>query len=273
MVEAAHPAMNAPAAAELGFGCARLLMQLGHAEAANLLDTALDAGIRHVDVARSYGDGRTEAVVGEVARRRRSQMKIVTKAGLFPPGLVSRGLRKAAALVDRDRNAPATRSFDPPRIRRSVEQSLRTLRTDHVDALLLHDCVVSDVSDDLRTLLEALKRSGLVLKVGVATSAKDASAVTASYPDLADVIQIDAASYDELKAPAGAQVITHSVFARRESNCEPAALLRDALVQNGTGVVLFSSTSASHIRWNATIARSLASSLPPNAKSRSANAA
>ncbi|HYD73248.1 MAG TPA: aldo/keto reductase, partial [Candidatus Binatia bacterium] len=67
--------------AELGFGCARLLMRADRKQAAELVETALDAGIRHIDVARSYGDGRTEALVGELARRRRAQMTIVTKAG------------------------------------------------------------------------------------------------------------------------------------------------------------------------------------------------
>jgi D-threo-aldose 1-dehydrogenase len=257
MADTAQPAMHPVPAAELGFGCARLLMQLGEAEALNLLAAALEAGIRHVDVARSYGDGRTEAVVGQIARRRRWQMTIVTKAGLAPPNLLSRARRKAAAMTGTHRAAPSSCSFEPSFIRRSVEQSLRSLGTDYLDALLLHDCALTEISDGLRALLMSLKQSGMVRKLGVAASAQDASAIAAAYPGFVDVIQVAAASYNDVKPPAHAQVITHSVFAHDADGQEPGGILRQALSQNAGGVVLFSSSNLSHIRCNASIAQSL----------------
>lgn len=241
--------------AQLGYGTARLLMHADKVKAVNLLDAALDAGIRHIDVARSYGDGRAEAVVGEVARRRRPHMTIVTKAGLFPPSLLSRGLRKAFHLTGRARDAAATRSFEPRAIRQSVEQSLRSLKTDYLDALLLHGCRASDISDELRAELAWFKRNDVVRRVGVAGGAIEVSAIAASYPDLADVLQIPAAELDQLQAPMGALIVTHSVFSQECSRQEPVASLDEALARNAGGVVLFSSSNPRHIETNGALTR------------------
>jgi len=78
---------------KLGFGCARLLERAAPRRALTLLEFALDHGISHFDVARSYGDGRAETVIGALAKRRRREMTIVTKAGLAPPTSWARAAR------------------------------------------------------------------------------------------------------------------------------------------------------------------------------------
>lgn len=242
--------------AQLGFGCARLLTHTDRRKAVELLELALDEGITHIDVARSYGDGRTEGVIGEVAKRRRTHMTIVTKAGLFPPSFLSRARRKAHALAGRICRADASRSFAPQAIRRSVHQSLRCLRTDYLDGFLLHGCCGGDISDDLRATLAGLKCAGIVRRVGMAGEAAEVSAIAARFPDLADVLQVPATQIDELKAPAGAQIITHSVFTRDRANDEPIInRLSGAMSRNASGVVLFSSSNPHHIRENAKLAR------------------
>jgi aryl-alcohol dehydrogenase-like predicted oxidoreductase len=77
---------------------------------AQLADAALDAGITYFDTAAAYGDGQSESNYGEVLATRRKEVFLATKTG--------------------------SRSYDDAL--RSVEASLKRLRTDHLDLLQLH---------------------------------------------------------------------------------------------------------------------------------------
>jgi len=77
---------------------------------AELAEAALDAGITYFDTAPGYGDGQSERNYGEVLATRRREVFLATKTG--------------------------SRSHDDAL--RSVEASLKRLRTDHLDLLQLH---------------------------------------------------------------------------------------------------------------------------------------
>ena len=77
---------------------------------AQLADAALDAGINYFDTAPSYADGQSESNYGEVLATRRKEVFLASKTG--------------------------SRSYDGTL--RSVEASLKRLRTDHLDLLQLH---------------------------------------------------------------------------------------------------------------------------------------
>ena len=51
-------------------------------EALTAIDTALDYGITTIDTAPVYGFGISEEIVGEAVKRKRDQVKILTKYGL-----------------------------------------------------------------------------------------------------------------------------------------------------------------------------------------------
>ena len=55
--------------ARLGFGCSGLMARLDRAQSEALLVAAYEAGIRWFDVARSYGYGEAEGVVGRFLAR------------------------------------------------------------------------------------------------------------------------------------------------------------------------------------------------------------
>ncbi len=97
----------------LSLGCQRLVDGEGCDEdqAVQILNTALARGIRYFDTAWVYSGGQSEERVGLVARGRRKEMWIATKA------------------------------LDPTRdgARRQLEESLRRLQTDHVDEWRLHN--------------------------------------------------------------------------------------------------------------------------------------
>lgn len=77
---------------------------------AQLADLALDAGINYFDTAPSYADGQSESNYGEVLATRRKEVFLASKTG--------------------------SRTYDGTL--RSVEASLKRLRTDHLDLLQLH---------------------------------------------------------------------------------------------------------------------------------------
>lgn len=280
--------VNAIGHSRLGFGCANLPGKLTRTEAVALVEAALDAGVRHIDVARMYGDGAAEGIVGVVAQRRRDEMILITKAGIAPASgsLPARALRRVMRAAPRlepvvpssMRQAALAQfgQFAPDQIMSSLETSLRALNTDHVDALLLHECDAANVTDDLKRVLERARDAGKILRWGIASSGAATSAMISKHPDLCDIVQFEAAA--EVKPPPAAQLIVHSVLgvrlkrfmhrahtdaafaAQLSAQCELAAhdrtgaaallMARELKRRPGT-VVLFSTTSLTHIRRNA----------------------
>jgi aryl-alcohol dehydrogenase-like predicted oxidoreductase len=296
--------MTAPApealAGRLGFGCSGLMARLDRRQSLRLLETALDAGITHFDVARSYGYGAAESVVGEFIEKRRDQVTVTTKVGILPPDrsfkmrVAMPVARRAVALLPGLRQVlrrgaagmVQAGAFDLPTMRASFETSLRELRAQRVDFLLLHDCAIADLArDDILQFLDDARRSGKLGRYGVGTDAATARAAVATASPLADVVQFASSVLRDnvamVAAPPESLVITHSALAsgfaalRAQLARDPALAqawgtaldidARDAgqlgrlfvaaaLAANPRGVVLFSSTDAARIRLNASAA-------------------
>src|SRR6476469_355361 len=138
---------------QLGFGCARLGSASGggrRRDAVRLLRDAVDAGVVVFDTAGAYGAGASERLVGEALRGYRSQVTIATKGGYVfrPRSRVEQRVRRAVRSVTARRTASGTavaaggaygaQDFSPANLRRRLDDSLRRLRTDHVDVYQLH---------------------------------------------------------------------------------------------------------------------------------------
>lgn len=269
------------ASSRLGFGCANL--PRNRQEALALLETALDAGISHFDTARMYGNGDAESVLGELARRRRADMVIVSKAGIAPPSLFGRVVKKAvgaAAPSLMAAGSPRFGLFAPGQVRASVETSLRELQTERLDALLLHEIEPHQVSDELKRELETLKDAGKIARFGLATSRTHSEAITAADPSLNALVQIPAGPVEGPAPPIGALTIIHSVLGPRlhgfmakmgadraragrllaetgvdAANADQVAglLLMLEMARNPGGVVLFSTTSPARVQASAAL--------------------
>lgn len=180
----------------LVFGTARLVGGAGAREARALLEHALTRGIRHIDTAPVYGSGTAEALVGDVLAGR-SDIRITTKVGLEPPAhgwLLGYARRLRAAL----RTSPATlaEDFGPAlalernhaamfgldAMRRSFDRSLRRLRRERVDLLLLHDPGRDDLNPTTIGFLDAGLAGGRARGVGYATGAALAPAIDGAAP-------------------------------------------------------------------------------------------
>ena len=107
----------------LSFGAENIVdkMDCSEDQALEILNTALDRGIRYVDTAWLYAEGQSEERVGKVAKHRRQEMWIATKAR------------------------------DPTRdgARRQLEESLNRLQTGHVDEWRLHNVWDVDRLDEM----------------------------------------------------------------------------------------------------------------------------
>jgi aryl-alcohol dehydrogenase-like predicted oxidoreductase len=139
----------------LGFGCASILGRVGRRQSLMALNAAWDAGIRHLDIARSYGWGEAEGLLGEFLRHKpRGEYTLVTKCGIVPTkpsrlksaakGMARQLLKRVPASRSLVRAAARSsfqpiRSVEPAVLCASLDQSLAALRTDHVDTLLLHN--------------------------------------------------------------------------------------------------------------------------------------
>jgi L-galactose dehydrogenase len=120
-------------------------------EAAACVHAAIDAGVNLIDTSAYYGKGKSEEILGEILQGGwRDRVHICTKAGR----------------IDR-----AVFDFSPEAIRRSVEQSLRRLRTDHVEILLAHDIEFAPDYDLIFTetanVLHQLKKEGKARFIGM----------------------------------------------------------------------------------------------------------
>jgi aryl-alcohol dehydrogenase-like predicted oxidoreductase len=112
---------------------------------AAIAETALDMGITYFDTAPSYNNGQSETNYGQVLVRRRKEVFLACKTG--------------------------DRSYDGTM--RSVERSLKRLRTDHLDLLQIHgvssgeDLVAWDKPGGVYTALRKLREQKITRFIGV----------------------------------------------------------------------------------------------------------
>lgn len=158
--------------------------RVSRAAALRAMETAFDLGVTHFDVARSYGYGDAEAVVGAFAAGKRDRITIATKFGIRASG-AARGLRWIKPAIRQIvRHVPYARSairatsgrtlipgyYGLADARNSFEESLRQLKTDYADVLFVHDCSPTDqLSEELLEYLDGLVDAGKVRVWGFAT--------------------------------------------------------------------------------------------------------
>src|SRR5215467_2887369 len=109
----------------VGLGCNNFGRRLDLAGTRAVVDAAIDCGVTLLDTADTYGGiGESEELLGEVLNGRRDRVVIATKFGHHGADM---GYGPAAG-------AKGGRKY----IRRAVEESLRRLRTDHIDLYQIH---------------------------------------------------------------------------------------------------------------------------------------
>jgi aryl-alcohol dehydrogenase-like predicted oxidoreductase len=138
----------------LGFGGAEIGFQKASlTDVDRLLGQALDAGLNVIDTAECYAD--SEELIGKAVSHRRQDYYLFTKCG------------HAAGFDLPD--------WSPELLEKSIDRSLKRLRTDYVDVIHLHSCS----ADVLRqgTVIEVLqkaKQAGKTRYIGYSGDSSDA---------------------------------------------------------------------------------------------------
>jgi aryl-alcohol dehydrogenase-like predicted oxidoreductase len=115
-----------------------------------IFDAYVVRGGNFVDTANGYANGTAEEMVGEFAESRREELVIATKYSMpVRPGDPNSGGNSRKSMV------------------RSVEDSLKRLRTDYIDLLYLHIWDGNTPVEEVLRAMDDLVRAGKVLYVGI----------------------------------------------------------------------------------------------------------
>jgi D-threo-aldose 1-dehydrogenase len=143
---------------------------------AHTLSQAWQCGIRHFDTAPYYGYGLSESRLGAaLSEQSRDSYSLSTKVGRLIEADAGQTQHADGFIVD---GQCARFDYSRDGILRSVEASLRRLRTDYVDILLLHDIgvlthgprhvdVLKQALDEALPAMEALRTQGVCRAIGL----------------------------------------------------------------------------------------------------------
>ncbi len=131
----------------LGLGASRTLEPA-------LIQAAVERGIRFIDTGRSYMNGKNEEMLGQALREKRPQVFIQSKIKL-PKGF-------SGALADKEVAA---------HLEMKLGQSLKALRSDWLDVLLLHGIEEESIleHDEVREFFRRAKAAGKIRACGFST--------------------------------------------------------------------------------------------------------
>jgi aryl-alcohol dehydrogenase-like predicted oxidoreductase len=137
---------------ELGLGCMSISGNYGppadRTQGINVIRDAYERGVTFFDTAEVYGPYTNEELVGEALAPVRDKVKIATKFGFAIDGTIALDSR-------------------PERIRRVVEESLKRLRTDHIDLYYQHRVDLTVPIEDVAGTVKDLIQQGKVLHFGL----------------------------------------------------------------------------------------------------------
>ena len=119
----------------VGIGCNNFGWRIDEAGTREVVHAALDAGINFFDTADTYGQTRSEQLLGAALKGKRGQALIATKFGM--------------------QVTPEKRGAKPAYVRQAVEDSLRRLGVETIDLYQLH---TPDPETPIADTLEALAR-------------------------------------------------------------------------------------------------------------------
>jgi aryl-alcohol dehydrogenase-like predicted oxidoreductase len=268
----------------LGFGCSLLTRNNSVQAAIENLQTAFDAGISHFDVARLYGFGEAETILGKFAKGKRHEITITTKTGLRGKQLPLWALplinRVRSVLKSKQSSiannsvigAPETSVFSPSLILCDLHTSLNKIGTDFVDFYLLHEAKITQANqEDIIATLQQCKDAGKIKMFGIASNSQS---IRNEYQNLNKAYQVlqhsdQAFEHNIALMPNVNQQfvrIVYNIFSRFKQIESKLALDKELIdpiklilsyykKENENGITLFSATKNDNIKdtvlkWN-----------------------
>lgn len=168
----------------LGFGCstiASLATRHSPGEVRATLHAAVERGVTFFDTADVYGQGDSERLLGRLLARHREPLVVCTKVGMrlsqsqnvirFVKPVLNPLLRRwrgGRARTTDLRRASERQCFEPAYLRERIEASLKRLRVERIDLLLLHSPPLEVAErDDVLKLLHEMRDAGTLRWFGV----------------------------------------------------------------------------------------------------------
>jgi aryl-alcohol dehydrogenase-like predicted oxidoreductase len=196
----------------LGFGCAPVLGSVDGETSKKAIEIALNFGINHFDLARSYGYGEAEKFVGNLLKPNRKNLIISSKFGIKANWKASfvRPLkpifRNIKAFVPQQKKNEINNStinisphnlflervlINPDNMIKSLHQSLKELKTDYLDYFFIHEPLESIKNlDEIIVAAQTLKKEGKIRALGLSFMRSQWS-LHKNYMDVFDIIQFD----------------------------------------------------------------------------------
>jgi aryl-alcohol dehydrogenase-like predicted oxidoreductase len=206
------------------------------AAALDLLSCARELGINLIDTAPAYGN--SEERLGGLLAGSRKDWVICTKVG------------------ERFENGQSVYDFSAPAVRRSVERSLRLLRTDYLDVVLIHsDGRDREILEETGALqaLQGLKQKGWIRAVGI--SHKTAQGAQLALAQGCDVIMAtlnpqyrEEAAIIAEAGRRGCGVLVKKALASGHGSIESLSWIAE---QPGVSSIVVGTINPAHLRENA----------------------
>ncbi len=127
------------------------------------IQASVDEGVSLIDTAPAYGQGLAEEIVGKALVGRRDKVVLATKCGLVWH------TTKGNHFFDYD-GQPVHRYLGKDAIIHEVEQSLKRLRTDHIDHYITHWQDPTTPIEETMEALESLKAQGKIRSIGASNT-------------------------------------------------------------------------------------------------------
>jgi len=137
----------------LALGTANFADPTPEAEAQQILERAIDAGINVIDTGDSYAEGEAERIIGRTLKAGGLRNRVLVATKVFPP----------------TGPGPNDRGSSRLHIMRACEDSLERLQTDHIDLYYMHRFDPDTHPEETLAALDDLVRSGKVRYVACST--------------------------------------------------------------------------------------------------------
>jgi len=193
----------------LGYGAMSLDDRFGRIltaeEASTVLNAVLDAGINFIDTSPDYGP--SEEFIGQAIAHRRSEYVLATKVGC--PVDVAEG--------------ETGHVYTPRNIVAAVEQSLRRMRTGHLDIVQFHGSPAREVLEANGAIeaLDALRRDGKVRFIGS----------SGTIPNIEG--QLAMGVFDEFQIPYSALQREHEEHITNAASAGAGTVIRGGVARGG----------------------------------------
>ncbi|TDD94685.1 aldo/keto reductase [Flavobacterium cellulosilyticum] len=195
----------------IGFGCAPILGAVDAQKAKEAINFAMEMGVNHFDLARSYGYGEAENFVGKLLISNRKNIVISSKFGikanfkakLFRPlKPIARNVIdiKKKYLVKANEEKVSKKNIisntfhnrielNPKEMILSLEESLKSLKTDYLDYFFIHEPLekILNIDELLETGMN-LKKVGKIRAFGIAFMQSE-NEIHREYLDEFDILQ------------------------------------------------------------------------------------